>query len=477
MWNDKLEKNLNSVEEFENVPVPERKWKGWRSFLGMYAGEHTAGTEFVIGPLFVAHGVSAGDLIWGLLIGNLLAVLSWAFLTAPIAVRFRFTLYYMVKKICGFKLTIIYNIVNALMFCFLAGSMIAVAATAVGIPFNMSMPSLEDLLPTSVTWIAIVLFIGLTTTLTAMFGYSKVSKFANIAAPWMILIFIAAAFNVLPELGLTSLSDFGKIAETRIWTGQPLEGQSTFTFWHVMFFAWFTNMAMHIGMSDLSVLRYAKKWYHGFSPASGMYFGHFIAWIASGILYSLFLYESQYSTEFAPGPVAYRAAGISGILCVFIAGLTTANPTIYRAGLALQAIMPKWKTWKVTMIIGCITSSVAIFPGIVMKFLEFIALYGLILMPMGAVILMDVYVLPKLHLKPNFASTFKKSFNPAAAIAWFLALFSCFLLNMFLKIEIFFLGLPGWFIASFLYIALSFVFQRERSLKFKKELKNEEVTI
>ena len=50
---------------------------GFKSFVGMYAGEHTAGTELMIGPLFVAHGVSAFDLIVGLLLGNLLAVLSW----------------------------------------------------------------------------------------------------------------------------------------------------------------------------------------------------------------------------------------------------------------------------------------------------------------------------------------------------------------------------------------------------------------
>ena len=124
-------KYLDSVEEFERTPVPKSKWKGWGSFVGMYAGEHTAGTEFVIGPLFVAHGVAAGDLVLGLLIGNLLAVLSWAFLCAPIATRERITLYYLLEKICGTKLTLVYNLVNALMFCFLAGSMIAVSATAV----------------------------------------------------------------------------------------------------------------------------------------------------------------------------------------------------------------------------------------------------------------------------------------------------------------------------------------------------------
>jgi len=108
-----LVKHLDSIIEFERIPVPQQKQKGWGSFIGMYAGEHTAGTEFVIGPMFVAHGVAAGDLIFGLLVGNLLAVFSWAFLCAPIATKIRLTLYYMLEKICGTKLTSIYNVVNA----------------------------------------------------------------------------------------------------------------------------------------------------------------------------------------------------------------------------------------------------------------------------------------------------------------------------------------------------------------------------
>lgn len=89
---------LDSVNEYERQPIPPSKLKNLRSFIGMYAGEHTAGTEFVIGPLFVAHGVTAFDLIVGLLVGNFLAVLSWAFLTAPIAVKNRMTLYYQLEK-------------------------------------------------------------------------------------------------------------------------------------------------------------------------------------------------------------------------------------------------------------------------------------------------------------------------------------------------------------------------------------------
>jgi hypothetical protein len=73
--------------EFEREPVPQQSLLGFKSFIGMYAGEHTAGTELMIGPLFVAAGVSAFDVVVGLIVGNLLAVLSWIFLCAPIATR------------------------------------------------------------------------------------------------------------------------------------------------------------------------------------------------------------------------------------------------------------------------------------------------------------------------------------------------------------------------------------------------------
>jgi len=119
-----LTERLDGLYEFDREPVSESRLQGTGRFVGMFAGEHVAGTEFVIGPLFVAHGVSASDLFLGLLLGNALAVLSWLFLTAPIAVRTRLTLYWHLRKICGPGLTFLYSIVNALMFCFLAGAMI-----------------------------------------------------------------------------------------------------------------------------------------------------------------------------------------------------------------------------------------------------------------------------------------------------------------------------------------------------------------
>ncbi len=186
--------------------------------------------------------------------------------------------------------------------------------------------------------------------------------------------------------------DFWRIANEKIWTGVPLAGQSKFTFWHVMFFAWFCNMAMHIGMADLSMLRYAKKWQYGFASAFGMFLGHFTAWIASGILCAAAL------GNVAPGPIAYLGAGVAGCVCVVIAGWTTANPTLYRAGLALQVATPNWNRWKVTLAAGMVTTLAAMFPALVMKLLDFVALYGLVLMPMGAVIFADHWLFPKMGL-------------------------------------------------------------------------------
>lgn len=450
-----FKKIVSQTNEYERTPVPTSELKSGKSFLGMYAGEHTAGTEFVIGPLFVAHGVAATDLILGLFIGNLLAVLSWGLMTGPIATSKRLTLYYQLERITGKSVVSLYNFINALMFCFLAGSMIAVSATAVGIPFGLEMPTLTDWYPKTPGWIVAVMIMGAVITLIAIRGYNQVAKFANVMAPWMILIFISAAFAALPQLGVHSLDEFVVAAKEVIWTGVPLPGISKFTVWHVIFFCWFCNMAMHIGMSDLTILRYAKSWKYGFLSFAGMYIGHFVAWIASGILYAVFLQTNANSQEFAPGPIAFQAAGVAGAVCVVVAGWTTANPTIYRAGLALQGIFPKTKTWKITAIVGGITSLAACFPALVMKLLDFVALYGLVLMPMGAVIFADFYFAEKMGFQPEQALNNKKAFTWPALAAWLITLIICWLLNYFYGLEIFFLGLPGWFIAVTLFVTFS----------------------
>ena len=122
------------------------------------------------------------------------------------------------------------------------------------------------------------------------------------------------------------------------------------------------------------------------------------------------------------------------------------------------------------MIVGLTTSVVAIFPALVMKLLEFVALYGLLLMPMGAIIMMDVYILPRLKMKSNYAEYFHKSLNHAAMITWVLTLVLCLVINLYFGLQIFFLGLPGWFISCIIYISASVVMQK---ITVKRNLQNE----
>jgi purine-cytosine permease-like protein len=455
-------------DEFEREPVPERSLLGFKSFVGMYAGEHTAGTELMIGPLFVASGVSAFDLLVGLFVGNLLAVLSWTFLTAPIATRARLTLYYQLEKICGRSLVTIYNLANGVMFCFLAGAMITVSATAVGVWADFQLPRLTDVYPNSVGWVLASLVVGLFTSVVAVYGYEFVARVANVAAPWMTLVFIAFGLVTLRQFmdatntEVHSAADLWNLAATHIWKGgDPLPGQVKFTFWHVMFFAWFCNMAMHIGMSDLSILRFARKSWYGIATASGMFLGHYIAWIAASLLYALQLHKNPANTDVLPGPMSYEACGVAGLLCVILAGWTTANPTIYRAGLAFQAIVPTVSRAKVTFVTGLIATIAGMFPAIAMKLLDFVALYGLLLMPIGAVILVDFYLLPKFGLHSSYAEFSRTKFNWAAGLTWILTLAACWGYVAYAgKDKIFFAGLPGWFVAAVLYIVLSKLYQR-----------------
>jgi purine-cytosine permease-like protein len=451
--------------DYERQPVPEHARLGFGSFAGQYAGEHTAGTELMIGPLFVAAGVSAFDLIGGLVVGNVLAVLSWMFLTAPIATRARLTLYYQLERICGRQLVTVYNLANGLMFCLLAGSMITVSATALGVWFGFAMPQLNDVYPTGLGWTLAVLGIGAAVTIVAAYGYTFVARVANIASPWMVLVFLAFGLVGLRQLGVDSLTEFWPRASDTIWRGgEPLPGQVKFTFWHTMFFAWFCNMAMHIGMADLTVLRFARRSWYGVATATGMFLGHYLAWIAASILYVVQLRQDPSNTAVLPGPLAYNACGVAGLLCVIVAGWTTANPTIYRAGLAFQAIVPRVSRYRMTLITGAITTVVGLFPAVAMQLLGFVALYGMLLMPMGAILFVDFWLSGRFGFQPNYAERAQVGVNWAAGLTWLATLVACVALVRWGGVQLYFVSLPGWFLAATLYVALSRLMQRQAAI-------------
>ncbi len=436
---------MDRLYEYDREPVSPDKLQSGGKFAGLFAGEHVAATEFVIGAFFVLHGVGARDLILGLLIGNLLAVLSWTFLCAPIAVRTRLTLYWYLRKIAGPGVTLVYNVANALLYCVLAGAMISVSATAVGLLFGIPVPALGSVLPANVGWVLITLALGAAFTAMAILGFSKLSRFAEVVSPWIFVVFVAGALAALPRLGVApDLSNLWEVATTEIWNGVAAAGQEKFGFGHVLSFAWFCNLAMHVGLSDMALFRYARKWTYGLYSAFGMFPGHMLAWLASGVM------VAAIGREMHPGLMAYEAVGVAGLAGVLLAGWTTANPTLYRAGLALQTVTPGWPRWKITLVAGAATTVLAAFPVFFLKLLDYVAIYGLVLMPVGAIVFAEHWLFPLLKIEQYRAEKRGWTFNVTALVVWLGTLAAVFAL----PIHLYFRWLPGWAIATGSYTLL-----------------------
>lgn len=436
---------MDALYEYDREPVSEDELKPGRYFAGLFAGEHVAATEFVIGAFFVLHGVELGDLLAGLLVGNLLAVGSWTFVCAPIATDTRLTLYWYLRKIAGPGLMVIYNVANAVLYCILAGAMIAVAATALGLAFGIATPELTDIVPRSLGWVATTFLIGSVITLFAILGFEKISRLAGYLAPFIFVAFIVGAAVSLPKLGVRDdLGNFVEVARTQIWNGVPTAGQEKFSFWHIAFFAWFANLAMHVGLSDMALFRYARHWAYGLYSAIGMYLGHMLAWLCSGIM------VAAVSREMNPGLMAYEALGIAGGVAVFLAGWTTANPTLYRAGLALQTVTPNWPRWKITLAAGALTTLFSCFPAVFLRLLDYVALYGLILMPIGAVVLAEHWLVPRFGGERYEAERSGALISWKVVAVWVGTLAVCF----FMPLHLYFRWLPGYVIAVVAYLVL-----------------------
>jgi purine-cytosine permease-like protein len=95
-----------------------------------------------------------------------------------------------------------------------------------------------------------------------------------------------------------------------------------------------------------------------------------------------------------------------------------------------------------------------------MKLLDFVALYGLVLIPMGAVITADYYFIPKLGLQSFYAEKRKIEFNLAAAGTWFLMLALALFMKFYFKVELYFLPAPVWIISLGVYLLFSKLYQQ-----------------
>ena len=294
----------------------------------------------------------------------------------------------------------------------------------------------------------------------AILGFKKLAQFAEVCSPWMFLMFIAGATVMLPLLAvnvlggrISSFADFWKIATESIWTGRAPTPEQQMSFWHVAAFAWICNLAMHGGLSDMALLRYARKASYGLYSSFGMFLGHYLAWICAGIMgAATALALGTTIDQLDAGGVAWQALGATGIIAVIIAGWTTSNPTLYRAGLAFQAVTPGWPRWMVTLIAGGVTTLIACSPFVFTRLLDFVGLYGLLLVPVGAIVFTEHWIFPKIGFTRYWVSKKKLFVSWPALASWGIAMVAALVLNLTNTIHLFFLFVPVWLMTSILYI-------------------------
>ena len=441
--------------EFDREPIPKSKLLGPGYFAGAYAGEHVAATEFVIGVTFVNWGASVQDIFLGLVVGNLLAVLTWALVCAPIAVDTRLTLYWYLRKIGGPRLTSIYNLVNAFLYSIMAGCMITVSASAVRIPFGI--PPQLNWYPTDFRFVLVVLAVGAVVVTLAILGFKKLATFATVCSPWMFLMFILGAIAVLPELFASSEgATFFEMARQSVWTGTTPDGSEPMGFWKVAAFAWICNLGMHGALSDMALFRYARKASYGLFSSFGMFLGHYLAWICAGLMGAgAAMLMQRPLTTLDAGEVGYQALGWAGALAVVIAGWTTSNPTLYRVGLALQAVTPNWSRAKVTLVAGVATTVIACFPFVFTGLLDYVAIYGLLISPIGAIVVTEHWVFPRTGLRRYWTTSQGGALNWAAMLAWGLSMAFAIILEQSGILHLFFLFLPVYGFAMLSYWCLA----------------------
>lgn len=452
-----------AATDSELLPVSDRERQGAKRFAGLYAAEHVAGTEFVFGATFVILGVGLKDILIGLIIGNTLAVLSFWLITTPIARKARVSLYTYLTKIGGSAIARLYNAANAIIFVTISAAMITVSATAVR--HVVGFPAQTEAYPTHWGFIMLVVLFGAAAALVAAFGFEAVSKIALVCGPWLMVMFTVGGMVLLPGVaasvtGFTTIgswSDFAHISEATVFTGFTPEGEPGIGLWEVAAFAWAANTFSHFGLIDMALLRYAKKNWHGTMTATGMMFGHYVAWIAAGFMGAATAAASLTSiTVLEPGEVAWYALGWAGFIVVIVGGWTTANPNLYRAGLAAQGVFPWISRTKITIIMGIILIVIACFPFVYRNYAPIVTYAGAALVPIGGIIFAEHHLFRRVGLT-KFWAHFKGVQNIPAIVAWGISLAVAGAMVV-AGVPYYFIFVPVWVVSIIAYLLLAKAF-------------------
>lgn len=455
-----LDRQIEAMDA-EQLPAGEHELHGPGHFAGLYSAENVAGTEFIFGATFVILGASMVDVLIGLAIGNLLAVLSFRFLAAPIAVGTRMSVYTYLSRIAGGTTSKVFNALNAFLFAIISAAMITVSATAFRLVLGFEAQT--EPFPTSLSFIILALAFGSVAVLVAAFGFNALAEFASICAPWLVTMFAVGGLVMLPAVSqaatgstvMDGWSGFIDIGASEIFTGQTPEGEAGISLLGIIGYSWAANSFAHSGMIDMSLLRYAKKGWYGYMSGFGMFLGHYMAWVSAGFMGAAAAVIVKISiVDIEPGEVAFEALGLAGLVVVVVAGWTTANANLYRSGLAAQGVVPALSRKKATLIIGMIVLLASVFPFIYRNYLIFVTYAGITLVPVGAIIFASYWILPRMSMTSSWAR-YKGVTNIPALLAWALTITLAACAVGFGLMPVYVAFVPAFVVAAGLYVLIA----------------------
>ena len=131
--------------------------------------------------------------------------------------------------------------------------------------------------------------------------------------------------------------------------------------------------------------------------------------------------------------------------------------------MAFQAILPKLSISKATVLAGTIATTAGIFPAFAMKLLDFVAVYGFILAPVGAVIVFEYFFADRYGVIKDYSEKNNISFNRPVFFAWLISFIIFFGLSQTQEIFLSFLTLPACLSCGVLFIILSKIYQNKKS--------------
>uniref|UniRef100_UPI004048C0C0 hypothetical protein n=1 Tax=Mariniflexile sp. TaxID=1979402 RepID=UPI004048C0C0 len=114
-----------------------------------------------------------------------------------------------------------------------------------------------------------------------------------------------------------------------------------------------------------------------------------------------------------------------------------------------------------TIIAGSVATIAGLFPAFAMQLLGFVALYGFILAPFGAIIVFEHFFYKRAGIIKNYAEVANIQFNKSVLLAWAISFGIFYFISIQFDVFLSFVTLPAWLLCGVLFLVFSKYFQNE----------------